>query len=70
MLLEILLFVFSLFSLAFVYRWGKKDHDFFVKRNIPYEKPAFIFGGSLDIILRRKTVVQALLEMHMKYKGM
>ncbi|XP_059219189.1 probable cytochrome P450 9f2 [Stomoxys calcitrans] len=68
MWLEILILPAVYFLVVF-YRWGTKNHDFFKKRNIPYEKPAFIFGGGAEMIFRRKSVVQVQQEIHNRHNG-
>ncbi|XP_013101425.2 probable cytochrome P450 9f2 [Stomoxys calcitrans] len=59
----------AVFVLVVFYRWGTKNHDFFKKRNIPYEKPAFIFGGGAEIVFRKKSVVQVQQEIHNRHNG-
>ncbi|XP_075148982.1 putative cytochrome P450 9f2 [Haematobia irritans] len=68
MLFEILTLV-TVYCLVIFYRWGTKGHDFFKKRNIPYEKPTFIFGGGVEIIFRRKSVYQVQNEIQQRHNG-
>ncbi|XP_073817821.1 probable cytochrome P450 9f2 [Musca autumnalis] len=67
MLLELLTFI--LIGGAYFYYWATKNNDYFKKRNMEYEKPIFLFGNGLDIILRRKTTFEVLCEMHKRHKG-
>lgn len=55
---------------AYFYYWATKNNNYFKERNLDYEKPIFLFGNGLEVLMRRKTGFQVLCEMHQRHKGM
>lgn len=60
----------AIIVLIFLYRWVTKNNDFFKKRQIAYDKPAFFFGSVKDIALRKKSVLQVLCEIYNRHDGL
>ncbi|XP_005180111.3 probable cytochrome P450 9f2 [Musca domestica] len=55
---------------SYFYYWATKNNNYFKERNLDYEKPIFLFGNGLEILMRRKTGFQVLCELHQRHKGM
>lgn len=47
-------------ALLLVYKWGTSTFDYFEKRGIPYNKPLFLVGSRLGLVLRNITMVEAV----------
>ncbi|XP_075144766.1 uncharacterized protein LOC142219885 [Haematobia irritans] len=67
MLWELLILI--IIAIIFLYRWVVKNNDFFEKRHVPYDKPAFFFGSGKEIYLRKKSIVQVFCEVYSRHDG-
>ncbi|ALC41248.1 Cyp9b2 [Drosophila busckii] len=57
-----LLLIVALAALAYwIYKWATKDHDEFIKRGLPFEKPMPLLGNNAAIVMN-KASFQKLLE--------
>ncbi|XP_065372226.1 probable cytochrome P450 9f2 [Calliphora vicina] len=46
------------------YRWATKNNDYFKKRNLPYDKPAFLLGSGKETLFGTKSVFNILCELY------
>lgn len=53
-----------------LFRWATKNNDYFEKRNLPYDKPAYLLGSGKDIVFGRKAVLHVLCELYNKQNDM
>uniref|UniRef100_A0A1I8PBH4 Cytochrome P450 n=1 Tax=Stomoxys calcitrans TaxID=35570 RepID=A0A1I8PBH4_STOCA len=67
MWLELLLFAAA--GAVLFYRWATKNNDFFKQRNVPYGKPAFLFGTVKEITLNKKSRFDAMIEFYNQHNG-
>lgn len=50
-----------LFFYAF-YKWATANDDYFKKKGIPFKKPTFLIGNSGNLLFRKKSAQDNLLE--------
>ncbi|CRL01990.1 CLUMA_CG015341, isoform A [Clunio marinus] len=50
------------------YTWSIKDHDYFEKIGLPYNKPLPLFGNMLDVLLQRRYIVDLVKSEYYKHK--
>uniref|UniRef100_A0A1B0ACR9 Cytochrome P450 n=1 Tax=Glossina pallidipes TaxID=7398 RepID=A0A1B0ACR9_GLOPL len=58
---------FILLLLLIIYlfhRWATANNDFFLKRGIPYKKPKILFGNMWNVILKRKSIVDIIVDLY------
>lgn len=67
MWLELVL-LFS-FAIYLFYIWATVNNDFFVKRGIAYKKPVFMFGNMWELVLRRKSIVDIVVDLYSEHDG-
>ncbi|KAL9896717.1 putative cytochrome P450 9f2 isoform 1-T1 [Glossina fuscipes fuscipes] len=67
MWLELVL-LFS-FAIYLFYIWATVNNDFFVKRGIAYKKPVFMFGNMWELVLRRKSIIDIVVDLYSEHDG-
>lgn len=67
MLLEVL--IFGVAFAVFFYRWITANNDFFAKRGIPYDKPAFLIGSFVDIFRKEKSMYDVIIDLYNRHDG-
>uniref|UniRef100_A0A1B0G7T9 Cytochrome P450 n=1 Tax=Glossina morsitans morsitans TaxID=37546 RepID=A0A1B0G7T9_GLOMM len=63
---------FILLSCLIIYllnRWATANNDFFLKRGIPYKKPKILFGNMWNLILKRKSIVDIIVDLYNEHDG-
>lgn len=64
-----IMFLFIAIAVVYVlYKWLTKNHDYFLKRGIPGDKPLPIFGNFLSFMLQRETLIDVVQRSYDKYK--
>lgn len=62
-----LLLVIAILILVLCYAYSTRNHDYWAKRNVKYEKPLPFFGNHLPIMLFKKNINEAGIELYNKY---
>uniref|UniRef100_A0A1A9UNC7 Cytochrome P450 n=1 Tax=Glossina austeni TaxID=7395 RepID=A0A1A9UNC7_GLOAU len=63
-------FILLLFAIIYLfYRWATANNDFFLKRGIPYKKPKILFGNMWNLILKRKSIVDIVVDLYNEHNG-
>ncbi|CRL03840.1 CLUMA_CG016440, isoform A [Clunio marinus] len=64
------MFYLILFSVIvyLLYKWAIKDHDYFDKIGLAYEKPYPLVGNMLDIVLQRKPLMDMIEPNYYRHK--
>lgn len=57
------LVLFSVLILL-VYKWIKKDNDYFIKRGIPALKPTFIFGNLGEFYTKQIGLIDSVKKLY------
>ncbi|KAL5283300.1 hypothetical protein ACFFRR_005903 [Megaselia abdita] len=52
-----------------LYKWTMTKANYFVDRNVKYDRFIPIFGSFLDIFLKRKSIIDMIVELHTKFSG-
>ena len=53
--------------LVLLYYYTTKNHDYWEKRNVKYEKPVPVFGTLYDNVVAKKSIVEIAVELYNKY---
>lgn len=53
--------------LVLIYYYTTKNHDYWEKRNVKYEKPIPIFGTLFKNVVGKKSIIEVSLELYNKY---
>lgn len=63
--------VFLLLSIAIYlfYLWATVNNDFFVKRGIAHKKPVVMFGNMWELVLRRKSIIDLVVDLYSEHDG-
>lgn len=51
-----------------LYKWLTRNHDYFLKKEIPFEKPLPIFGNFLGFLLQKESFSDVVQRSYDKYK--
>lgn len=57
-----------LIVLFFAFRWLTKDHDYFEKIGIPFEKPLPLVGNTLKLVLQKESIIDITERQYQKFK--
>ncbi|XP_026729653.1 cytochrome P450 6B5-like [Trichoplusia ni] len=53
--------------LLLLYKYFTKNHDYWEKRNVKYEKPIPIFGTNYENVIGKKSIIEKATEVYNKY---
>lgn len=63
-----MLFLIVIVVLCSLYKWLTRNHDFFLKKGIPYDKPLPLVGNLLGLVLQKEAFVDILQRSYVKHK--
>lgn len=55
--------------LVLIYRWSVSSYGFFAERGIDHDKPYPFVGSMWDLVLRRKSMFDLIIELYNKGDG-
>ncbi|XP_026729651.1 cytochrome P450 6B5-like [Trichoplusia ni] len=53
--------------LVLLYKYVTRNHDYWEKRNVKYEKPISIFGTNYENVVAKKSIIEISIEIYNKY---
>lgn len=59
--------ILVILSAYLFYKWGTSTFDYFEKKGVSYNKPIFILGSRLTMILRTKSMVEFLNKIYYEF---
>ncbi|KAL9922238.1 putative cytochrome P450 9f2 [Glossina fuscipes fuscipes] len=63
-------FILLLFLIIYLFhRWATANNDFFLKRGIPHKKPKILFGNMWNLVLKRKSLVDIIVDLYNEHDG-
>jgi cytochrome P450 family 9 len=51
------------------YKWATSENDYFRKRGIPFNKPLFLVGSRLGLLLKNSTIFEFIDEIYNEFKN-
>ncbi|XP_026729654.1 cytochrome P450 6B5-like [Trichoplusia ni] len=62
-----MIYLVVLIVLVLLYKYTTKNHDYWEKRNVKYEKPIPIFGTNYKNVMAKKSIIEMATEVYRKY---
>ncbi|XP_026729656.1 cytochrome P450 6B5-like [Trichoplusia ni] len=62
-----MIYLFALIVLVLLYKYTTKNHEYWAKRNVKYEKPIPIFGTDYRNVVGQKSITEISTEVYKKY---
>ncbi|XP_037811692.1 probable cytochrome P450 9f2 [Lucilia sericata] len=51
------------------YRWATINNNFFKDRGVPYSKPTILFGNFFEMVLRKKSMFDLIIDIYNEHNG-
>jgi hypothetical protein len=66
-IIKMIIWILILLAAYLFYKWGTSTFDYFEKRGIAFNKPKFLVGSRLGMILRQNTMIDFLNEIYYEF---
>lgn len=64
-----ILWILVILAIILIYKWGISTFDYFEKKGIPYNKPIFLVGSRLGMILKQGSIVDFISKIYNEFKN-
>lgn len=64
-----ILWILVILAIILIYKWGTSTFDYFEKKGIPYNKPIFLVGSRLGMILKQGSIVDFISKIYNEFKN-
>lgn len=64
-----IVWILIILSVYILYKWGTSSFDYFEKKGVPYNKPNFLVGSRLSMILRTKNAKEFFDWIYYEFKN-